>query len=279
LLNKSTLFLMKLRLILLMSAGIGVIWAIGADTGSSELEVLQKAYNLEQNKIDLTLAEFSLEAAEGVTPAEEVQDKIDRWLRDNGDRLQAQAELAAKLDHSIPLLTEPQKAPLKSSLDRLGTERLRELELLEGQRAAELRSRAHSAEDFQMLFDEWYRSDEGQAVFVEKTSLFSKSAGHQPFGTQTVVLEVPVNASPEELAVLAIEERIARRVEEIRRQNPDADPEKMQSLIAGADEEFEADHQHIAELMQTVRRAKLVETVGRLRAEVSLSGEASSFSK
>lgn len=263
---------MKLRLILLISAGIGVIWAIGADTSSSELEVLQKAYNLEQNKIDLTLAEFSLEAAEGITPAEEVQDKIDRWMRDNRNRLQAQAELAAKLDHSIPLPPDSQKGTLQSSLDAPDAERLRELEFLEEQRAAELRTRANSAEDFQMLFDVWYRSAEGQAVLGEKASLFAKSAGYQPLGTQAIVLEAPVNASSEELSVLDIEERIARRVQKIRRQNPDADPEKMQSLIAGAKEEFEADHHEIAGLMQKIRRAELVKTIERLREELTSSG-------
>ena len=271
-LNELTAFQMKLPLTLLMLTCTGVFWAVGYESSSSEAAALQKAYTLEQSKIDLTLAEFALEAADGNTPAEEVQDKIDRWMRDNGKRLQAQAELAAKLDQSIPLPPEPQKGTLQSSLDTPEAERLRELESMEEKQAAELRTRANSAEDFQMLFDEWYRSDEGQAVLVEKVSLFSKSAGYQPLGTQAVVLEAPANASSEEMAVLDIEERIARRVQEIRRQNPAADPEKMQSLIAGAGEELEADHDQIAGLIQKIRHAELVKTVERLRAEITSVG-------
>lgn len=265
---------MKLHLTLLMLTCTGVFWAVGYESSSSEPEALQKAYILEQSKIDLTLAEFALEAADGITPAEEVQGKIDRWMQDNRERLQAQAELAAKLDYSIPLPPEPKKGALQSPLDTPEAERLRELASIEEKKAAEMRIRAQSAEDFQMLFDEWYRSDQGQAVLVEKASLFSKSAGYQPFGTQAVVLEAPANASSEEMAVLDIEEGIAKRVQEIRRQNPTADPEKMQTLIVGVGvgEEFEADHHQIAEFIQKIRHTELVKTIDRLRTEITAIG-------
>ncbi len=245
-----------------------MLWALDSTPDASKTETLQKEYTLGQNKIDLALTEIALEVANGIVTGEEGQEKTDRWMIDNKQLLVEQARRAEELDGLVPLPPDPVVNAGEESPEE---GRLRELVGLEEERIRSLRAESQSGEDFQEKFDAWFLSEEGKAIFAEKASIFAKMPHHQPLGTQPVVIGYAENSSPVEMAVVDVEERIARRIQEIRKLNPQADPVEMQRLIDEAKEDFDRNNFEMANLLEEVKKARLAAEVAKLRSQIGLA--------
>jgi len=262
---------MKRLLLLVFSILPVIVWSLSKDFIKIDPAQAQKEYALEQNKIELALAEIALQASSGHITGEEAQSRIDQWVRANARRLAQQADRAAYLDLVAPVASEETRTQtaepeVNSSPD---DRRLAELDEIQNQVVEQLREKATSAEHLQTLIDEWAHQPEGKAVLDERLAIFSEQARNNPLGSQPIQVAVSEDAPPSEVASLDIQERIARRIQDIRSRHPEAEAEEFQLLIDSAKGEFEADLEEMSELMRQSRHERLAATVSKLRDDIA----------
>lgn len=248
-----------------------IVWSLSEDFIRVDPAQEQQEYALEQNKIDLALAEIALQASSGEISGEEAQSRIDQWVRANARRLAQQADRAAHLDQVAPIPTD--ETPTQTAESEVASSpeyrRLAELDAIQNQVLQQFREKATSAEHLQTLIDQWAHQPEGKAVLDERIAIFSEQARNNTLGSQPMNVAVSEDAPPAEVATLDIQERIARRIQDIRRRHPDAEAAEFQSLIDSDKKEFEADFEEMSELMRQARHERLAATVAKLRADIA----------
>lgn len=252
---------------LIVTVGL-VAWAVADGAGGTELDRKQQHYFAEQARIELEIARIRLSAARGEITALVAQDQVDAWTQANEARLIAQAELATELDRLSPVLVESAGTPPADPVMDGAPEaaRFAELSAMEELAMEDLRARAQGVE-LQGLIDDWAHSPQGAAILEEKASLWNQASARRALTVQSVVLAVSPDAPAAEVATLDYQERIVRRIHEIRSANPGASPLEIQDLIDDRKEEFDEDIEAVTALMRQAALARAEADVARLEQE------------
>lgn len=255
------------KLIILAVAALPATLTLADGLLNNNVTMLQKEYEREQARIDLIINKFQLDAANGKITREQAQDGIDQWLRSNTARLRSQAQRAAHLDRLAPLPAEKwPAAEAFLSPDNPRAARHAQLAAAWSAKMEELRGLARDPEDLQNQTDIWLRSPEAVALRQEKGEIEQAEARRWPLGTSPVVIEAAEDAPLAEVASLDFQEKVARRIMDLRAQNPLADDEEMQDLIDGKMEEFKQDFSRINQLLGQAATERLEAEVIRLQA-------------
>ncbi len=223
------------------------------------------AFELEQARLDLPMLEARLEALQGLITEEEAQGRIDRWMRENEQAFAAQIAHFQEWMRQLPPPPEPSSRhhPHFDGLPQAA--RYGELEAAEAAAMRQFRERAADEQELQALVAAWAEEGEGKALLDEKISLWREAAALRPLGSQPIVIEVPEDAGPAALATLDFQENIARRLQAIRHQHPEATELEMQGLIDEQKEAFEADIAAIGRLLKQEEQERLEREVAELR--------------